>query len=89
MRGIDLMHVPYKGSGQSVPAVISGDVPVLMTSLTVVLPFVQAGAVNLLGVTSAARYSELPNVQPLVKRSKTTTTLQKWAFWRPQARPQR
>lgn len=60
--GIDLMHVPYKGSGQSVPAVISGDVPVLMTSLTVVLPFVQAGTVNLLGVTSAARYGDLPNV---------------------------
>lgn len=60
--GIDMMHVPYKGSGQSVPAVISGDVPVLMTSLTVVLPFVQAGTVNLLGVTSAARYGDLPNV---------------------------
>lgn len=63
--GIDMMHVPYKGSGQSVPAVISGDVPVLMTSLTVVLPFVQAGTVNLIGVTSAARYSELPNVPTL------------------------
>lgn len=60
--GIDMMHVPYKGSGQSVPAVISGDVPVLMTSLTVVLPFVQAGTVNVLGVTSAARYGDLPNV---------------------------
>lgn len=60
--GIDLMHVPYKGSGQSVPAVISGEVEVLMTSLTVVLPFVQAGTVNLLGVTSAARYGDLPNV---------------------------
>ena len=60
--GMDLMHVPYKGSGQSVPAVISGDVPVLMTSLTVVLPFIQAGTVNALGVTSAARYGDLPNV---------------------------
>lgn len=59
---INLMHVPYKGSGQSVPALISGDVPVLMTSLTVVLPFVQAGTVNVLGVTSAARYGDLPNV---------------------------
>lgn len=59
--GIDLMHVPYKGSGQSVPAVISGDVPILMTSLTVVLPFVQAGTVNVLGVSSAARYADLPN----------------------------
>ncbi len=60
--GTDLMHVPYKGSGQSVPAVIAGDVPVLMTSLTVVLPFVQAGKVNVLGVTSSARYGDLPNV---------------------------
>lgn len=60
--GIDMMHVPYKGSGQSVPAVVAGDVPVLMTSLTVVLPFIQAGTVNALGVTSASRYGDLPNV---------------------------
>lgn len=60
--GIDVVHVPYKGSGQSVPAVVAGDVPVLMTSLTAVLQFVQAGTVNVLGVTSAARYGDLPNV---------------------------
>jgi len=60
--GIDMLHVPYKGSGQSVPAVVAGDVPVLMTSLTVALPFIQAGTVSALGVSSAARYGDLPNV---------------------------
>ena len=30
--GVDMMHVPYKGSGQSVPAALAGDVPVLITS---------------------------------------------------------
>jgi tripartite-type tricarboxylate transporter receptor subunit TctC len=58
----DILHVPYKGSGLSLPAVISGEVPVIMTSLTAALPQVQAGTLNLLGVSSAARYPSLPDV---------------------------
>jgi tripartite-type tricarboxylate transporter receptor subunit TctC len=58
----DILHVPYKGSGLSLPAVISGEVPVIMTSLTAALPQVQAGTLNLLAVSSAARYPSLPEV---------------------------
>ena len=59
--GIDLLHVPYKGTGQSVPGLLAGDVPVLMTSLTGVLSHVRAGTVNLLAVSSATRYPGTPD----------------------------
>lgn len=64
-QGIDLAHVPYKGSGQSVPALLGGEVPVLMTALPTVGPYAQAGDVNLLAVTSAKRYPGTPDVPSL------------------------
>ena len=41
--GTDILHVPYKGTGQSVPAFIAGDVAVLVSTLAAVEPFVRAG----------------------------------------------
>jgi len=63
--GVDLTHVSYKGSGQSVPALLGGEVPVLVTALMVVWPHVRAGTVNLLAVTTAARSADIPDVQSL------------------------
>jgi len=60
--GIKLTHVPYKGSGQSVPALLAGEVPVIMTALPTVGPYAANGKVNLLAVTSAKRYPDTPDV---------------------------
>lgn len=60
--GLKLTHVPYKGSGQSVPAMLGGEVPVLMTALPTVGPYAANGQVNLLAVTSAQRYPDTPDV---------------------------
>jgi len=60
--GVSMSHVPYKGSGQSVPAILSGEIPLLMTSLTAVFSHVKAGTVRVLAVTTGARYKETPDV---------------------------
>lgn len=60
--GVSMSHVPYKGSGQSVPAILSGEIPVLMTSLTAVFSHVKAGTVRVLAVTTGTRYKETPDV---------------------------
>lgn len=60
--GVNLTHIPYKGSGQSVPALLGGEVPVLMTALPAVGPYAAKGDVNLLAVTSAQRYPDTPDV---------------------------
>lgn len=60
--GIDIRHVPYKGSGQSVPALVAGDVPLLMTALPAVGGFVSSGQVRLLASTASKRFPETPDV---------------------------
>lgn len=60
--GLDLIHVPYKGSGQSVPALLTGEVPLLVTGIPVIGPHARAGKANLLGVTTGARSEFAPDV---------------------------
>lgn len=68
--GINLMHVPYKGSGQSMSGVLAGDVPVLVTSLTAAAPHISSGALNLLAVTSSSRLPAFPEVPSLAEFAK-------------------
>lgn len=58
--GIDVLHIPYKGSSQSVPALIGGEVQLAMTSMPALTPFLESGKVNLLAVTSKDR---IPNAR--------------------------
>ncbi len=51
--GIKLTHIPYKGSGQALPALLTGEVSVLFTGLGAVMPHIKAGNVNLLAVADA------------------------------------
>jgi tripartite-type tricarboxylate transporter receptor subunit TctC len=60
--GMDLVHVPYKGSGQSTPALVSGEVPMLFTVLPSVAAHVKAGTVRLVAVASAQRTPQAPEV---------------------------
>jgi tripartite-type tricarboxylate transporter receptor subunit TctC len=50
--GLDIVHVPYKGSGQSTPAFIGGHLDMLMTALAAVGQHVKAGNAKLLAVSS-------------------------------------
>ncbi len=60
--GLDMVHIPYKGSGQSVPAILAGDVPILVTAYTASAPHIKAGTLNLLAVTSGKRWSRFPDI---------------------------
>ncbi len=60
--GLDIVHVPYKGSGQSTPALLGGQVPVLFTVLPTVASHVKSGVVRLLAVASPARTAQAPDV---------------------------
>jgi len=60
--GIDMVHVPYRGSGPAVAAVVAGDVEVLVSNIATVLPLIKAGKLRAIGVTSARRSAVLPEV---------------------------
>jgi tripartite-type tricarboxylate transporter receptor subunit TctC len=65
--GLDIAHIPYKGSGQSVPALLAGDIPVLLTAFTASAPHIKAGTMNLLAVTSGKRWSRYPDTPSLAE----------------------
>jgi tripartite-type tricarboxylate transporter receptor subunit TctC len=62
MAGVDIVHIPYKGSGQAMVDVISGQVPIAFDQITSSYPHVESGKLRVLAITSAKRFPTLPNV---------------------------
>ncbi len=65
MVGIELTHVPYKGSGPAMTDLLSGLVPVSVPSISNAIPHIHGGKLRALGVTSAKRVGALPDVPTL------------------------
>lgn len=65
--GLDLTHVPFKGTGQSVPALIGGQVDVLFSALPSLAGFVKGGQVKLLANNAAQRSSQAPTVPAIAE----------------------
>jgi tripartite-type tricarboxylate transporter receptor subunit TctC len=67
MAGIDIVHVPYKGSGPGMIGLLSGEIAVLFPSVPTALPHIKAGRVRALGVTTAKRAETLPEVPSIAE----------------------
>ena len=67
MAGIELNHVPYKGSGPAMQDLVAGQVGVSFAGIPNVLSHVRAGRVRALGVTTAKRWSELPDIPTIAE----------------------
>jgi tripartite-type tricarboxylate transporter receptor subunit TctC len=65
MAGIKTVAVNYKGTGQAVSAVLSGEVQMFIMSPLVAVPQVKAGKLRALGVTGLKRSPALPDVPPI------------------------
>lgn len=65
--GLELTHIPYKGSGQSVPALIGGQVEILFAAFPSLSGFVKAGQVKLLATNAAQRSSLAPDVPAIAE----------------------
>ncbi len=63
MTGIELVHVPYKGSTLALTDVIAGNVQVLVTALQLVLPHHATGKLRILGVGHTKRLRAYPDIQ--------------------------
>lgn len=60
--GVNLTHVPYKGTAPAITDVASGQVEMIFAAIPSVLPLVSAGKLRLLAVTTRARSPAVPNV---------------------------
>jgi tripartite-type tricarboxylate transporter receptor subunit TctC len=62
MAGVDLVHVPYKGAQPALTDVIAGQVQVMFATSASVIPFIKAGKLRGLAVTSARRSPSVPDL---------------------------
>jgi len=60
--GVHFLEVPYKGEALALPAALGGEVDFVVTTTTLVVPFIGSGKLRPLAVTSARRWKELPDV---------------------------
>ena len=69
MAGLDLFHVPYKGTTQAVLAAVSGQVQMVFGDMIPALPQIRAGKLRALAVTPRTRAPQLPNVPTMAEAS--------------------
>ena len=62
MAGVDLLHVPYKGSGPAMPDLISGRVSMMFENMPGAVSYINSGKVRLLAVTGLKRSAAFPQV---------------------------
>lgn len=68
MGGFNVTHVPYKGSSQALPDLISGQVQLMQLGVPQTLPHLKAGRVRALGVGSSKRLPALPDVPTIAEQ---------------------
>lgn len=78
MAGIDLVHVPYKGTGPAVTEVVAGHVPVTIGSVPSVIHHVRAGRLRALGITSAKRSATAPEFPTIAELGVTDYEAASW-----------
>jgi len=67
MAGVDLVHVPYKGTSQLLPDLLDGRVSLTIDSLPAHLPHIKAGRLRALGVARKTRSAQLPDVPTMTE----------------------
>lgn len=66
-QGLDLVHVPFKGSSPAVQSALAGHTPIAFAAMTAAVPFVKDGTLRALAVTTLQRSPALPDVPTLAE----------------------
>lgn len=78
LTGMELVHIPYRGSAQSVAALIANEVQVLLASVTAAQPALASGRVRALAVMADQRSPLLPDVPTIVEAGLPRLDVQTW-----------
>jgi tripartite-type tricarboxylate transporter receptor subunit TctC len=76
--GIDITHVPYRGTTPALNDLLSGQVPLMWSTPVGVMQFVEQGKAKTLGVTTPQRVAILPHVATLAENAVPGFDLQAW-----------
>lgn len=78
LTGVDLVHVPYKGGGPALQAVVAGEVQVFFEGMVTLLPHIKSGRLRALAITGTARDPALPEVPTVAEAGLPAFQV---AFW--------
>jgi tripartite-type tricarboxylate transporter receptor subunit TctC len=78
MAGIDVVHVPYKGAAEYATAVLGNHVQIVFGSSVTTIPHVRAGTLKALGVTTARRIPQLPDVPTIAESGFAGYDIMSW-----------
>lgn len=78
MAGVDMVHVPYKGSGPALVDVMGNQVSMLLATVTATLGVAKEGKVKAIAVTSGKRVSAFPNVPTVAESGFANYELVEW-----------
>jgi tripartite-type tricarboxylate transporter receptor subunit TctC len=85
--GTNMVHVPYKGGGPALTAVVSGEVQLTAISAVPSLPHIKAGRLRALGVSTAKRLSLLPDVPSISETLPGVVVTHWYGVWAPKGTP--
>ncbi len=78
--GIHMQHVPYKGSGQAVVDLVGGQVQVMVSGMSSVMPHIKAGRLRPLAVTGARRSPAVPDLPTIAESGFPRFEATAWAW---------
>jgi tripartite-type tricarboxylate transporter receptor subunit TctC len=81
MAGVKLVHVPYKGTGQALADLLAGQIPVLFGNILSCLPYVKAGRLRALAVTSSERSAAMPELPSIAEAGVPGYNTTTWHGW--------
>jgi len=76
--GVELVHVPYRGSAPALTDAIGGQIPSIMESLPIALPHLRGGRLRALATSEATRPASLPNVPTFGEQGFPQITSSNW-----------
>jgi tripartite-type tricarboxylate transporter receptor subunit TctC len=78
MTGVDIVHVPYKGSAQAINDLIGGQIQVMFDNVPSIGPHVKAGRVRGLGVSAPKRAASFPDIPTIAEAGVTGYETNSW-----------
>jgi len=76
--GVNIVHVPYKGTGPALVDLLAGQVQMIFSTMPPVLPHVKTGKLRALGVTTATRAKAAPDVPTIAESGVRGFEVQNW-----------
>lgn len=86
--GIDMLHVPYKGTAGALTDLVAGHVQVMVTSLAAAAPFVAGKQLKMLAILSAERSEEYPETSTVLEQGHPNLVVDTWyGYFAPKGTP--